>query len=589
MMPIVIGIVALLVASASPPPAVKVGTLTLHRCADLPAYCGSIVRPLDPAGAVSGTIPIGFTWLPHRDANAPAAGTILAMEGGPGAPSGGSFALYEPLFHPLLARYDMLLVDDRGTGRSGALLCKPLQSAPVMTLADVARCGAQLGRRTDLYGTAIASDDIAAVASALGVGKATLYGDSYGTFMAQTFAGRHPEHVRAIVLDGAYPVLGSDPWLASVPIEMRRAFDSVCRRSTHCARLPGSSLSRIESLLAMLRRGGASVTPAQLAFVMASAGLNPVAYRDLDAAVRAYLDGDRVPLERLVREVYRYEETDGARATDSSEALFVSASCSDNPVPYDRTLPIVDREAQWHHVLAVEGRRDPSLDSPFTIAEFLGMPPDYAYVNLCVDWPVASAAHPAREPLMPNPRLPGVPALVLVGDLDTITTPAESAAAAKLWARSSYVVVRNTGHVTAIGDVYNCASAVVRRFVLTTTTGDTSCARHIPAMRLVPFFARTTSPRFTDRDAAIAAAQDALARVESYGVSAGGGLRGGSFSVTRRAAVAMISLVGVKWTTDVAVWGKVRFDRVTGQATLAATLSSGRKVSATWNEYYPDG
>ncbi|MBV8489463.1 MAG: alpha/beta fold hydrolase, partial [Candidatus Eremiobacteraeota bacterium] len=523
---------------------------------------------------------------PHRDAASPSAGTLLAMEGGPGFPSGASFRSYETLFHPLLARYDMLLVDDRGTGRSGALLCKALQAAPVMTLTDIDACGATLGTRADLYGTAIASDDVAAVVDALGAGEITLYGDSYGTFMAQTFVGRHPEHVRAIVLDGAYPVVGSDPWLASVAIELRRAFDAVCRRSPYCSRLPGNTLSRLQALLTALRRDRALVTPTQVAFVMASAGLNPAAYRDFDAAARAYLAGDVTPLRRLVRDVYRYEEESGADYTDSSAALFVAASCSDNPVPYDRTLTVADRQAQWTRIEAAQERRNPALYAPFTIAEFLGMPPDYGYVNLCLNWPVPSAAHAPREPLLPDPRLPDVPALVLVGDLDTITTPQESAAAARLFPHAAYVVVRNTGHVTAVGDVYDCAAAIVRRFVATLATGDTSCASRIPPRRLVSFFARTTSWRFSDRDAAIAAAQDALARIDAYGVTSGSGLRGGSFYVRNTDDLTAVTLDGAKWCDDAPVWGSVLFNRVTGSATLRATLPGRRHVIARWNEFY---
>ncbi len=46
-----------------------------------------------------------------------------------------------------------------------------------------------------------AADDLAAALDAEGVAKATVYGASYGTFLAQIFAVRHPERVNALVLD----------------------------------------------------------------------------------------------------------------------------------------------------------------------------------------------------------------------------------------------------------------------------------------------------------------------------------------------------------------------------------------------------
>ena len=151
-----------------------VGLLTLQPCAGAPGYyCGAIARPLDPAGLVPGTISIGFTWLPHANASAPSSGTIVAAEGGPGYPSGGSRDGYRALFAPLLDTRDLLLMDDRGTGRSGAIDCKPLQRAKNMTLDNVTACGAQLANASDLYGTGLAADDLAAIEDALEIGRAS--------------------------------------------------------------------------------------------------------------------------------------------------------------------------------------------------------------------------------------------------------------------------------------------------------------------------------------------------------------------------------------------------------------------------------
>ncbi len=332
--------------SASGGGTLRVGTMTLHRCRpDEDYYCGALRVTLDPAGQVPGTIDIALEWLPHANRGARSRGTIVAVEGGPGYPSIGSRAYYRSLFRPLLETRDMLLVDNRGTGRSGAIACHPLQGAPVMLLRDVTRCGQELGKRSDLYGTALAADDMAAVLTALRIRKVDMYGDSYGTFFVQAFAGRHPERVRSLVLDGAYQVIGGNPWYPSEGPTMRSAFNIACARSPVCAPLRGSSLDRIDSLLAALRAERHSkTTPGDIAFVMDSAGLDPLAYRDLDAAARAYVAGDRVPLERLVREAYTEEEGAGGRSRAYSQGLFVAASCSDNPQAYDMRLQPPDAQ-----------------------------------------------------------------------------------------------------------------------------------------------------------------------------------------------------------------------------------------------------
>ena len=523
----------------------------------------------------------------------------MAVEGGPGYPSIGSHSLYRELYAPLLQRRDLLLVDNRGTGDSGAIVCRPLQSAPIMELSQVTRCGRQLGPTSDLYGTAIAADDMAAVLTALRIHKVDIYGDSYGSFFVQAFAGRHPDRIRSIVLDGAYQVVGGSPWYPSTAPTLRQAFDIACMRSPVCSDAPGTSGERIERLVKALRATHVRTTPADVAFVMDSAGLDPLAFRDLDAAARAYLEAsDAVPLKRLVDEAYSEEEGAGGHARTYSQGLFAAASCSDNPQAYDMRLPPPQRRRAWREALAEKRSRDPNLYAPFTIDEFLAIPIDYAYVPLCTTWPIASKYHPAGEPVPPHTRFPDVPVLVLNGDLDTITTPHEGEKATQLFARATHVIVANTGHVTALGDVYGCASGIVRRFTQTKRI-DAGCATQVPALHLVPNFSRTIedvdspdpvrgnrAPQKELRAAADAllGAADVLARSYEFGFRTGIGLRGGAYSANFRNAAAHVTLSGVRWTNDLQISGTAELDAKSARARANLTLSgaSTGTLEARW-------
>ena len=453
-------------------------------------------------------------------------------------------------------------------------------------------------QRIGLYGTALAADDLARVLSAMDIQKVDAYGDSYGTFFVQAFAGRHPDRVRSIVLDGAYQVTGGNPWYPSEGPTMRSAFDAACARSPVCADLGGTSLDRIRTLLSKLREDrGRRVTPSDVAFIMDSAGLDTLAYRDLDAAARAYLAGDPVPLERLVSEAFTNEEGAGGRARSYSQGLFVAASCSDNPQAYDMRLQPVQREAAWQRALENKREEDPDLYAPFTIDEFLGIPLDYAYVPLCRTWPVASRRHPAGRPVPPGTHFPNVPVLVLNGDLDTTTTPAEGEGAARLFPRAQHVIVANTGHVTALGDFGGCAATIVTRF---TQTGrvDGGCAERVPALHLVPAFSQTLDEvapakalpgnAATDRDlreaaAAVLGAADVLSRSYEFYEHSGSGLRGGSFSATTSGAVVHAGLSGIRWTTDLAVSGDARLDARTGVARAHLNLAGATGgIDASW-------
>ncbi len=589
-----------MVAAVSPAAQLSNG-LRLKPChADAKYYCGFLRVTLDPAGQVPGKIEIAVAWLPHSDTHRRSSGTIVAVEGGPGYPSIGSRGLYRSLYAPLLATRDLLLVDNRGTGASDPIDCSPLQRAPIMLVRDVTRCGEELGSSSDLFGTGLAADDLAAVLAALKIGKVDLYGDSYGTFFVQAFAGRHPSLVRSIVLDGAYPVTGGSPWYPSSGPAMRRAFDTVCRLSVVCAHIPGSSVSRLTRLIASLRNGGAGgIVPSELALVMDSAGLNPLAYRDLDAAARAFLDaGDVVPLNRLAREAYAYEEGAGGRASAYSQGLFAAASCSDNPQAYDMRLDRGARAAAWRSALERKRTQDPDLYAPFTIDEFLGMPPDYAYVPLCVGWPVPSPLHPPGQPVPPGTRFPSVPTLVLTGTLDTITTPGEGDAATRLFPRAHHVMIANTGHVSALGDLYGCASSIVRTF---TASGklDDGCSSTVPALHLVPSFGRDLADvapaipangnRATEHDlraaaAATLAAADVLARAYQFSLASGTGLRGGTFAAATHGNATNAALTRIAWTRDLFVSGASLSNALTTRASAHLTLqgAAGGTIDASW-------
>jgi pimeloyl-ACP methyl ester carboxylesterase len=88
------------------------------------ARCGSVTVPLDRQKQSAGTIVIHYALVPHTDTARAAAGTIVPNPGGPGqATIASAAALYKQAMAPVLRDRDLLLIDPRGTGRSGALAC----------------------------------------------------------------------------------------------------------------------------------------------------------------------------------------------------------------------------------------------------------------------------------------------------------------------------------------------------------------------------------------------------------------------------------------------------------------------------------
>jgi pimeloyl-ACP methyl ester carboxylesterase len=601
------------------PPTLQVGSMLLRLCGQGAAYCGDLDRPMDPTGAMSGRLSVHFEYYPHSESGR-SAGTLVATEGGPGFPATLSRDDYLALFQPLRRDHDVLIMDNRGTGLSGAIDCPELQSAEKWTVPLVGACGESLGNRAPLYSTAYAVDDLAAVLTALKIGRIDLYGDSYGTYFEQVFAVRHPEALRSVVLDGAYPLRGPDyPWWPTYAPAMRDKFNIACRRSEACAKLPGSSIDHMRPALDQLRLQPFAATAAdgdgkaisftanasQFAIVLFGSAPAATSVREADAAARAFVAGDRLPLLRLMAETISGVDSRDPTADPKkwSAGLAAAVMCQDPPQIFDMSLPPAVRAADRDRAVAQRQANFPDTYAPFTIDEFRGMPLDYSFLDQCVAWPVSPPDHPASHVVGAEYQYPDVPALVLSGDLDNMTTTADGAAVARTFQHGSQIRFVNSLHVNALPRARSeCAAQIVRRFYETLSPGDTQCASVVPPLRLVAQFARQVSEvdpataqagnradarQLKAVSAAVFTVGDALGRLESNSSGEATGLRGGSFRIVRNDASARLTLDGVRWTEDLAVSGTVNYSGRSGEVRamveLTGTAGSGR-LDIRWSE-----
>jgi pimeloyl-ACP methyl ester carboxylesterase len=599
-------------AAAAP---VRVGSLDLLPC-DLieRALCGTLTRAWDPTGAVPGTLEVGFAFVPAADTARPAVGTVVPHEGGPGYSTTGSAYSYSAMYGDLLDRRNMLLVDQRGTGLSAPIDCPELQELESSYPAAARRCAQRLGDRSHLYGTALSADDLAAVVTALGLGKVDVYGDSYGTFFAQVYAGRHPGQVRSVALDSAYPTFGETAWYPTQGPALRRAFDTVCRRTPSCAQLGGSTTDRIAALERAVRtspiRGrvfGADgrrhrvvLDAPGLVYLAFNATYTSVTYRELDASIRAWFARrDKAPLLRLWAETL-YPGGGNSLPSEYSEGADAAVSCSDYPQLYDMRATPAQRLAQLRAAVAARVATKPGTYAPFRIREYLRS--DWATQDWCRTWPSAPAPYVQGPVRPPGGRYPaGVPVLVLSGELDTITTAAEGDIVARQWPRSRHIVVANSFHVTAIGDIDSCAEGLLRRFVSSGTTAlpgrVTRCAAHVAPVRAAAAYrvssgdapaaaALPGSTRSQTRLRAVTSAAEAVADVldrwvQTYEVG-GVGLRGGRWKA-RGYNVVTFTLTRFRLVDDLAVSGSVRWsrygNRVRVDLRLAQTTRRGAPIA----------
>jgi pimeloyl-ACP methyl ester carboxylesterase len=245
--------------------------LPLHSCyrGGASGLCGRLVVPENRAKPGGRTIGLQVMVLkalgtPRR------ADPIFHLVGGPGGAATESASIWPTAWADLHWNRDVVLVDQRGTGGSNPLSCP--EPGNLTTKAEAARfvhsCFVGLKGDALQYGTAAAADDLEAVRKALGYGKIDLYGASYGATVAQVFLNRHPDSVRAVVLDGGslidLPMLerfGSNGERALDLVAKRCAADRRCARAfpTWRADLPKLT-ARLDAKPARVRVAGEKVT-----------------------------------------------------------------------------------------------------------------------------------------------------------------------------------------------------------------------------------------------------------------------------------------------------------------------------------------
>src|SRR3954470_14624113 len=229
---------------------------------DLPgAQCGTIKAPLDRSGVVPGNVKLFFER--DRVKGAAANSTIAVFPGGPGAatsPYGESFLSD---FGKRRGKHDLLLFDQRGTGRSDYLDCDlaltPTYYAPpgedARTLGKtVERCANKLGGRRGFYTTRETVADLEDVRAALGIDKFILYGISYGTRDAMAYAQAHPDHVERMVLDSTVTPTGIDAFALSTAHTLPRVFGQLCRGGG-CNGIATDLAADLATVVARLEKG----------------------------------------------------------------------------------------------------------------------------------------------------------------------------------------------------------------------------------------------------------------------------------------------------------------------------------------------
>ncbi|HTQ56963.1 MAG TPA: alpha/beta fold hydrolase [Bryobacteraceae bacterium] len=434
-----------------------------------PAELGHLEVPAHHAGSSRASMRIAFVRL--RSTSGKPRAPIVFLSGGPGVPGivMGRIPIFYQLFERLRRISDVILLDQRGVGLSSpnlddchvayAFPLDALETAPKLERAyagTVSACAQYWrGQGIDLtaYNTNESADDLEDLRIALGTGKISLLGTSYGTELGLVTIRRHPDSVERAVFQGtqapeSYPLLPS-----TYDVQLRKIARLVSL-DPQAAKLAPDLVSLLQTCLEKLGRNPARIgitradTKEKVLLSVGQAGLQQLAIGALNgrvsilpALLRTISEGDFSVLAPLVEITYN----------DLTPGLTLMGRAMDCAAVFSP-----ERIAEVHQEAArslLDNVRNLHLQ-PGVCREAIGsfnLGPEYAL-------PIYSE----------------VPALFLSGTLDTNTPPFTAEKVRWGFPNGVHIVIQNGFHETlpaqevqdAVFDFFNGEDVAGRRIVL---------------------------------------------------------------------------------------------------------------------------
>jgi pimeloyl-ACP methyl ester carboxylesterase len=397
---------------------------------------------------------------------------IAYFAGGPGSGATEDAPGIAQIFAKMREHRDLLFVDQRGTGGSHPLNCEFYNPADLQSylghyfpLEEVRKCRAELESKADLklYTTTIAMDDMDEVRAALGYERINLFGGSYGTRAALTYLKRYPKRVRAAILQGVSPTNHYMP--GDFPVQTERALQGVlaeCAANEACNKAFPNVKDEAKSVLAQLLKGPIEVevqkpnsndrVKVKLSRDLAAEAIrymlyNPASASAVPLTLHLASQGNFVPLAQAA---IRYRKN---LVSTGSNGMYLSVTCAED-VPW---------------IKPGEGER-------LAANTFLG---DYRLRQqreACALWPRADIERDYAKPVRSD-----VPVLILTGEWDPVTPPANGTAVSKSLTKSLHIVVPSGAHGLGGLEGLDCIERTLREFIERGTTEglDTTCVKSV--------------------------------------------------------------------------------------------------------------
>jgi pimeloyl-ACP methyl ester carboxylesterase len=442
--------------------------------------CGQVTVFENRQTRVGRTIGLNVVVLPAFDQKTKAE-PLFDLAGGPGAAATDGVKFYVQEGKEYRRRRDVVLVDQRGTGKSNPLSI-PTKKTPQHYLSEmypvnyVKSLRQTLEQRADLtqYTTSIAMNDLDDVRAWLGYDRIYLLGTSYGTRAALVYMRQHPERVRMVTLIGVVPTYLRMPMYHAQAAA--RAMDLLlqqCEQDARCHEAFPQIRDEWTNVLAQLEREPARVeySPSDKSGPVMLEVQQGVFAEKIRTWMYGREQASRIPLiihqaahgdfGPFLREAIRPSIPDFI-----ADGMYLSVTCAED-------VPFIDQ---------AEAARL-NAGNPF------GNYRVFQQTRACGMWPQGKIPADFREPVSSN-----IPVLIFSGNMDPVTAPQRGEEVARYLPNSRHVIIPQAGHGVDGLTEPECADRIIMEFM---EKGDAkqlnvSC---VERMAPPPFVTEVASPK----------------------------------------------------------------------------------------------
>ncbi len=433
------------------------GEFALHSCfvkgIKEKLSCGIVDLPLNYSNEVGPTVPVHVAVLKATKPKS-ASDPLFILAGGPGQAASDYGSLVGAAFKTVNATRDIVLIDQRGTGRSYGMKCEADKT--VQTLADnakfIEKCltGFELDVREFTMENVV--KDMDAIRSLLGYAQVNLWGVSYGTRTADAYLKAYPENVRSIIVDGILPPDIS--LFETAPQSAHRALEKIiedCENEPSCLEAFPNFKGQVFDLIEKSASG-------DLYF----RGNDPLTGEPVDQLIE-----EPIAVESLRSVMYRSDGTTmlpyvvNEASKGNLLPLFAPLSSNAGAMYIGATLSMLCGDEV--------ARVDPAAAKEAAEGSFAGDTYYRLWAQSCENWRYKKPSDTLYAPVNSD-----VPALLLSGDLDPITPPSMGEHYLKGLPNGHHIVVQGTGHNTSY---VSCMPVLIAQFLndIDPKALDTSC------------------------------------------------------------------------------------------------------------------